>query len=88
MIRGRQGRSGEAEAIRAALEEQARTAYTPFLARAYAAEACGDRDAAFGLLEQAIGEREPLAVIDIADRRGNPLSRDDFRALLERMNLA
>jgi adenylate cyclase len=88
LIRARQGRVADAEQIRAHLEHQGRQRYTPFLSRAYAAEACADMDSAYRLLAQATQEREPLAVIDIADRRSDVLSDHSQKDLLRRMNLA
>ncbi len=88
LARTRQGRIGEAEQIRATLEERSKTRHTPFLARAYGAEACGDADSASKLWSQAIEEREPLAVITLADRRNDPAHQSRYRSLFAKMNLA
>lgn len=86
LARARQGRVADTQQIRTGLEERAAARYIPFLSRAYGAEACGDVDAAYSLLDQAIDEREPLAVIAIADRRNELPSH--HQSLLRKMNLA
>jgi len=87
LARARQGRTGEAQQIRASLDDREGPRYNPFLPRAFAAEACGDLETADNLLERAIEEREALAAITLADRRaGQPSERD--RSLLRKMNLA
>ncbi len=83
-----QGRVAEAAEIRAGLEERVKTQYVPFLARSYAAEACGDISLAKQLLEQAIDEREPLAAITLADWRADPVSHPGCESLLSKMNLS
>jgi hypothetical protein len=88
LARARQGRVSDAGQIRAGLEERALARYIPFLSRAYAAEACGDMDLAFQLLDQAIDEREPLAVITLADRRADLPAHPCYQSLLLKMNLA
>ena len=88
LAHARQGRSSEAEQIRAGLEERAGARYVPFLSRAYAAEAIGDMDSAYKLLDQAIDEREPLAVIALADRRADLPPHPCYQSLLRKMNLA
>lgn len=88
LARARQGRASDAERIRAGLEERAGARYIPFLSRAYAAEACGDMDSAYELLGQAVDEREPLAVIALADRRADQPARPCNQSLLRKMNLA
>jgi TolB-like protein len=87
LARGRQGRCEDAERIRTALEERAGMQYTPFLARAYCAEACGDIQSAFQLIGQSIDEREPLAVMTLADRCADLKPDPRRQALLSRMNL-
>jgi len=87
LARARQGRVEDAEQIRAGLEERAETRYIPFLSRAYAAEACGDTDIAYQLLGQAVDEREPLAVIALADRRDDLSPHPSYLSLLYKMNL-
>jgi hypothetical protein len=62
--------------------------YVPFLPRVYAAEACGDMERAQALLEQAVEEREPIAVITVADRRADWQTYPGCQALLRKMNLA
>jgi TolB-like protein len=84
----RLGRLADAQQIRAGLEERRLTQYIPFLPRAYAAEACGEIDVAHRLLGDAVQEREPLAVIEIADRRIDLLPDRRHHALLHEMNLA
>jgi predicted Zn-dependent protease len=88
LTRIRQGRTADVEQIRASLEERARGQYIPFLPRAFAAEACGDLDSAYSLLSRAIEEREPLALINLADRRTDLVSDLRYQSLLRRMNLA
>jgi TolB-like protein len=88
LARARQGRTADAEQIRAGLEERVGARYIPFVSRAYGAEACGDMDFAYSLLGQAIDEREPLAVITLADRRTDLLSHPCYESLLRKMNLA
>jgi hypothetical protein len=70
------------------LPEALDTRYIPFLARACGAEACGNMDSAYKLLGQAIDEREPLAVITLADRRSDLASHPCFQSLVSKMNLA
>jgi hypothetical protein len=72
MVRARQDRAAEAHQIRAAL----------------AAEACGDMESVGTLFTQAVEEREPLAVINFADRRIDPDFQARDQAVLARMNLA
>ncbi len=88
LARARQGRAADAQRIRASLEERAAAGYIPFLARAYGAEACGDMDSAYMLLDQAIDEREPLAVINLADRRSHLPPHPCYQSLTHKMNLA
>jgi serine/threonine-protein kinase len=88
LARRSQGRVAEALEIRTGLDERTRTQYVPFLARSYAAEACGDAILANHLLEQAIDEREPLAAITLADWRTDPVSHPGCQSLLRKMNLS
>jgi TolB-like protein len=88
LARARQGRAEDAEQIRAGLEGRAAVRYIPFLSRAYAAEACDGVDLAYKLLDQAIDEREPLAVIAVADRRTDLPPHPCYQSLLSKMNLA
>jgi len=55
------GNAGRAAELRGKLEFLAQIRYVPFAARAYAYDAPGNEDTFFGLMMQAIGEREPLA---------------------------
>jgi predicted Zn-dependent protease len=87
LARARQGQARDAEQIRAGLEARSETRYIPFLSRAYAAEACGDMDIAYQLLGQAVEEREPLAVIALADRRADVSPHPTYTSLLYKMNL-
>ena len=87
LARARQGRAADAAQIRAGLEERARARYIPFLSRAFSAEACGDTGSAYELLGQAIDEREPLAVITLADRRTDPKLYARYQSLVRKMNL-
>jgi len=84
MARARQGRVEVAQQIRDGLEKRAEAGYLPFLSRAYAWEACGEANSALALLEQAIEEREPLAVIAVAARRLDVWSGC---SILRKMNL-
>lgn len=86
-VRGREGRVEEAQGIRAELESRAARQYTPFLPRALASEGCGDMDCAYQLLDQAIDEREPLAIGILHDRRSDLQSDPRYQCLLRRMNL-
>jgi TolB-like protein len=88
LARARQGRVQDAQQIRAGLEERAGAGYIPFLSRAYCAEACGDLDFTYKLLDQAMDEREPLAVITLADRRTDLRSHPCYQSLVRKMNLA
>lgn len=88
LAQARQGHLAVAGQIRASLGERAKARYIPFLARAFSAEACGDMDSAYKLLDQAIDEREPLAVIALADRHTDLLSNPRYQSLLRKMNLA
>lgn len=88
LIRGREGKFAQAEKIRAELESLAAQQYVPFLPRALASEGCGDMDCAYQLLDQAIDEREPLAVGILHDRRSDLHSDSRYMNLLRRMNLA
>jgi TolB-like protein len=88
LARAREGRVDDARQIRASLEERAQAGYIPFLSRAYAAEACGEMDAAYTLLDHAVDEREPLAVIALADRCADLQSYPAGQSLLRKMNLA
>jgi tetratricopeptide (TPR) repeat protein len=87
-VLGRAGRRDEAEAIRAALAEQARTSYVSPVGFAMLAIGLGDHDSAFAWAERARMERRGwLAYIGV-----NPVLdplRDDprFAALLGRMRL-
>ena len=88
LARNRQGRTADAERIRADLDELSTHQYVPFLPRAFASEGCGDMDRAYQLLDQAVEEREPLAVPVLADRRADLLTDPRYQALLRKMNLA
>jgi predicted Zn-dependent protease len=88
LARARQGRTAYAEQIRADLEERAGAGYIPFLARAYCAEASDDRESARALLDHAIDEREPLAIIALTSRRAELILQAGDRPLLLKMNLA
>jgi TolB-like protein len=88
LARARQGRTAYAEQIRADLEERAGAGYIPFLARAYCAEASDDRNSACALLDHAIDEREPLAIIALTSRRTELIVQAGDRPLLLKMNLA
>ena len=88
LVRARQGRLTDAEKIRDGLEGRAETQYTPFLSRAFCAEACGDLNSSYRLMAQAIEEREPLTVITLADRRTDLPVDARHQALLCQMNLA
>ncbi len=82
------GQVAEAQQIRAGLEERAESRYIPFLARAFGAEACGDMDSAYKLLDRAVDEREPLAIVSLAARRSDLLPDARYQSLLRKMNLA
>lgn len=88
LARARMGQAAGAKEIRTDLENRPIAQYTPFLSRAFAAEACGDVDAGYQLLAQAVDQREPLAVITLADRRTEGLSTPAYQPLLFKMNLA
>jgi tetratricopeptide (TPR) repeat protein len=88
LARARQGRPADAENIRAELEELASRQYVPFFPRAHASEACGDMDRAYCLLDQALEEREPIAVLLTIDRRAERQADPRHQALLRKMNLA
>jgi TolB-like protein len=88
LARARQGRASDAAEVRAGLEKRAEARYIPFLSRAFGAEACGDGELAYRLLDQAIDEREPLAVITLADRRTDVPLDPCYQSLLRKMNLA
>jgi len=85
LARASQGRTADAAAIRDGLEKRAEAGYIPFLSRAYAANACGDAASAYTFLEQAIDEREPVAVITLAARRLDISS--GYQPLPRKMNL-
>ncbi len=86
-VRGRQGRV-EAENIRAELEVLALRQYVPFCPRALASEACGDMDRAYDLLEQALEEREPLALLRVMAKNMEPGTDRRNHDLLRKINLA
>ena len=86
LTRASQGGVADARQIRDGIEKRAGDRYIPFLSRAYCAEACGDMDSAHTLLDHALDEREPLAVIALADRRTDPL-HPRYRSLVRKMNL-
>jgi tetratricopeptide (TPR) repeat protein len=88
LARARQGRFAEAEQIRSELEELSARQYVPFVPRAYASEACGDMDGAYALLDQAIEEREPLALGLFTGRRADLSGDRRYQSLLRKTNLA
>lgn len=87
LVRARQGRVAEAQQMRADLQKRGSRRYIPFLSLAYGAEACGDLDATYALLNQAIDEREPLAVITFTDRGADLLPRAMYHSLMGKMDL-
>jgi TolB-like protein/Flp pilus assembly protein TadD len=88
LARGRQLRDADARQIRSQLEELAARQYIPFLPRACASEACGDMDGAYHFLDQAIEEREPLAIPVLTARRAELSADPQYESLLRKMNLA
>ncbi|HTP32770.1 MAG TPA: winged helix-turn-helix domain-containing protein [Candidatus Acidoferrales bacterium] len=88
LARARKKQVEHAGQIRAVLQQRAGTRYTPFLARAYCAEACGDKDLGLQLFGEAIDEREPLAVLSVADQRNADVPAGFQQRLLRKMNLS
>ncbi len=87
-VRCRQGRRVETEEIRSELEALAARQYVPFCPRALTAEACGDIDRARDLLDQAVEEREPVALLCIMGRNMEQGSDSHHQSLLRKINLA
>jgi TolB-like protein/lipoprotein NlpI len=88
LARACQGRYADAEQIRSELEELSARQYVPFLPRACASEACGDMAGAYSLFDQAVEEREPLAIPVLTARRPDLLADPRYQSLLRKMNLA
>ena len=86
MAHARQGRVDHAERIRRELEEISARRYIPFLPRAFASEACGDMNDAYYFFDQAVEEREPLAV-PVLTARAYYLPDPRYESLLRKMNL-
>ena len=87
-VRCRQGRRVETEEIRSELEALAAREYVPFCPRALTAEACGDIDRARDLLDQAVDEREPVALLSVMGRTMGQGSDPHHQSLLRKLNLA
>ena len=87
-VRGLQGESAQAEKIRAQLEHAAEQGYVPLYNRAQAYEGCGDYDRAYQLLDQALDEREPMALLFLMARRAELESDPRYHELLRKMNLS
>jgi predicted Zn-dependent protease len=88
LARGRQGRVGDAERIRAEMDATAERQYVPFWLRAAASEGCGDMEQAFRFMDQSLDERELNAPLWLVGRRGDLGSDPRYQALLRRINLA
>jgi len=87
LVRSRQGRIADVDNIRNELDRRASERYIPFLPRSFIAEASGDCALSHQLLDQAVNEREPLAVIALADQCGDEVRRPGSDSLLRKMNL-
>jgi serine/threonine-protein kinase len=87
-VRGRQGRVGEAERIRAEMESTTAQQYVPFWLRAQASEGCGDMEQAYRFMDQSLDERELNAPIWLIARRPDFGSDPRYQAHLRRINLA
>ena len=80
------GARDEAGALLASL--QSSTAYVPAYHLALAHTGLGDRDAAFGLLDEACAEREPSVLNLRVEPRFEPLRRDPrYGSLLQQLRL-
>ncbi len=88
LARACQGRYADAQRIRSELEELSARQYIPFLPRACASEACGDMDGAYHFFDQAVEEREPLAIPVLTARRADLFADPCYQSLLRKMNLA
>ena len=82
------GAREEAGAIVAGLEAASRSRYVPGYHLALAHVGLGHRDAAFGLLEKAFTDREPMVANLRVEPRFDPLRRDPrYHALLQQLRL-
>ena len=85
---GRRGRDAEAKAVLWHLEELAYGRYTSPVFMAMIHAGLGERDAAFGRLEEAYRERDPILTRVKVDPLLQPLRTDPrFSHLVQRMNL-
>ncbi len=87
LVLSRKGRNADVNNIRNDLDRRAREQYIPFLPRSFVALASCDVELAHKLLEQAMQEREPLAVITLADQRADQVPHPGSESLLRKMNL-
>ena len=82
------GERREASAMVAALESERQTSYVPAYHLALAHAGLGNRDIAFGLLEQACADRESAVMNLRVEPRFEPLRRDPrFAALIHQLHL-
>jgi serine/threonine protein kinase/tetratricopeptide (TPR) repeat protein len=88
MVRGRLGRSADAERIRAEMEELTAHQYVPFWLRSVASEGCGDMAQSYRYIGQALDERELNGPLWMIGRRAELESDPRFQVLLSRINLA
>ncbi|HLG99934.1 MAG TPA: protein kinase [Bryobacteraceae bacterium] len=87
-VRGAQGQRPEAERICQQIEETAAREHVQRFDRALAAEGAGDMERTYQLLEEALDEHEPVAIIHILLRRKELASDPRYQALLRKMRLA
>ncbi|MBZ5609160.1 MAG: winged helix-turn-helix domain-containing protein [Acidobacteriia bacterium] len=87
LVRSRQGRVADVDNIRDDLDRRASERHIPFLPRSFVAEASGNGALAHKLLDQAVNEREPIAVIAVADQYADEVCRPGSDSLLRKMNL-
>jgi len=87
LIYGRQGKPADAMRILEQLERRVTTVYLSPTALYLACTACKDVERAYGCLEKAIDERDPLALMVLRPRLDSPDVQNRHRALRRRANL-